>query len=59
MALETKIILKMKMKMKMKKDDIIKINILKMLSKRLIPLALRGNTFKPFYNINHIKNMHE
>lgn len=30
-----------------------------MLGKRLLPLAVRAKTFKPFYNINHIKNMHE
>ena len=30
-----------------------------MLGKRLLPMAFRGKTIKPLYNLNHIKNMHE
>lgn len=30
-----------------------------MLCKRMLPMALRGKGFRPVYNINHIKNMHE
>ena len=30
-----------------------------MLRKSLLPLTFRGKNFKPYYNINHIKNMHE
>ncbi len=25
----------------------------------MLPIVWRGKGFKPFYNINHIKNMHE
>lgn len=30
-----------------------------MLAKAFMPRAFKSNTFKQFYNINHIKNMHE